>query len=198
LGEGLPAPVPANPNPTRMRACLRLSVVVVVGLSSKLVRGVRVIDRYLSSYILYSSTSSTSTRTNDDDDEDRRKTGHGRCPIRFEYGAGAAAGRSRSLRLLTLPVPPTTISLSHHTLSFWHAGECAILFLYCLNYLHTSYCASTVDKQSKQAPASIYPFFTRLQDDSPAIACAFYRLPTFCMPLQSAFCLSSLQPEGSA
>jgi len=167
-------------------------------LSSKLVRGVRVIDRYLSSYILvvllfHPHQVDTSTRTNDDDDdEDRRQTGHGRCPIRFEYGAGAAAGRSLS-QATNLTCPSHYYYLSHHTLSFWHAGECAILFLYCLNYLPT-YILLCLDcgQASKQAPASIYPFFTRLQDDSPAIACAFYRLPTFCMPLRSV-CLLPLQ-----
>ena len=105
----------------------------------------------------------------------RTKTGHGRCPIWFEYGAGAAGYLSLYLTLLLFQ--------QSSYLSFWHAGECTILFFYS-SYLVTDWDYLHVDLPplwtSKRRRLSVS---RACSTAFPAYACAFYRLHTTCMPL---------------
>ena len=102
----------------------------------------------------------------------RTKTGHGRCPIWFEYGAGAAGYLSLYLTLLLFQ--------QSSYLSFWHAGECTILFFYS-SYLVTDWDYLHLDLPPLWTSKRRRLSFTRLQQHGHA--CAFYRLHTFCMPL---------------
>ena len=105
----------------------------------------------------------------------RTKTGHGRCPIWFEYGAGAAGYLSLYLTLLLFQ--------QSSYLSFWHAGECTILFFYYSSYLVTrDYLHLDLPPlwTSKRRRLSVS---RACSTAFPAYACAFYRLHTTCMPL---------------
>ena len=109
----------------------------------------------------------------------RTKTGHGRCPIWFEYGAGAAGYLSLYLTLLLFQ--------QSSYLSFWHAGECTILFFYS-SYLVTDWDYLHLDLPplwtSKRRRLSVS---RACSTAFPAYACAFYRLQRACLfscPLQ--------------
>ena len=109
----------------------------------------------------------------------RTKTGHGRCPIWFEYGAGAAGYLSLYLTLLLFQ--------QSSYLSFWHAGECTILFFYS-SYLVTDWDYLHLDLPplwtSKRRRLSVS---RACSTAFPAYACAFYRLQPaylFSCPLQ--------------
>lgn len=109
----------------------------------------------------------------------RTKTGHGRCPIWFEYGAGAAGYLSLYLTLLLFQ--------QSSYLSFWHAGECTILFFYS-SYLVTDWDYLHLDLPplwtSKRRRLSVS---RACSTAFPAYACAFYRLQPACLfscPLQ--------------